>query len=146
MTVALAHQASSPIGRVALREAAREAQLRTTDLAVIHVVESVDLDLVDAHRAGLADEIEKVLADCGMGEVPWRVELAAAANEDVAGTVLAFANTARAEILVIGARRRSPVGKFLLGSITQTIILDADMPVVVVKEAPRTPSRATHDS
>lgn len=146
MTVALAHQASSPIGRVALRVAAREAQLRATDLAVIHVVESVDLDLVDAHRAGLADEIEKALADCGMGEVPWRVELAAGANEDVAGTVLAFANTVRAEILVIGARRRSPVGKFLLGSVTQTIILDSDVPVVVVKEALRTPPRATHDS
>ena len=139
MTVALAHQASSPIGRIALREAAREARLRATDLAVIHVVESVDLDLVDAHRAGLADEVEKLLADCDMGEVPWRVELAAGTNADVAGTVLAFANQAGAEILVIGARRRSPVGKFLLGSVTQTIILDADMPVVVVKEAAADP-------
>jgi nucleotide-binding universal stress UspA family protein len=38
-----------------------------------------------------------------------------------------------AEILVIGARRRSPVGKFLLGSVAQTLILDADIPVVEVK-------------
>jgi nucleotide-binding universal stress UspA family protein len=135
MTVALAHQASSPIGRIALREAAREAKLRATDLAVIQVVGSVDLDLTEAHRAGLADEVEKVLGDCGMNEVPWRVELAAGGNDEIAGTVLAFANDCRAEILVIGARRRSPVGKFLLGSVTQTIILEADMPVVVVKEA-----------
>jgi nucleotide-binding universal stress UspA family protein len=135
MTVALAHQASSPVGRIALREAAQEAQLRATDLAVIHVVESVDLDLVAAHQAGLADEIGKVLVACGLGEVPWRVELAAGNNQDIAGTVLAFADQVGAEILVIGARRRSPVGKFLLGSVTQTIILDADMPVVVVKEA-----------
>jgi len=133
MTVALAHQASSPIGHIALREAAREAMLRSTDLAIIHVVESVDLDLADAHRAGLADEVDKVLVECGMAEVPWRVELAAGANDDIPGTVLAFANAVGAEILVIGARRRSPVGKFLLGSVTQTIILDADMPVVVVK-------------
>ena len=136
MTVALAHQASSPIGRIALREAAREAKLRATDLAVIHVVESVDLDLAEAHQAGLSDEVEKLLAECGMDAVPWRVELAAGSNDDIAATVLRFANDARAEILVIGARRRSPVGKFLLGSVTQTIILDADMPVVVVKEAP----------
>jgi nucleotide-binding universal stress UspA family protein len=134
MTVALAHQASTPIGRVALREAARESQLRSADLAVIHVVEAVDLDLVDAHRAGLADEVEKVLNECGMGEVPWRVELAAADKPDIAATVLNFASKVQAEILVIGARRRSPVGKFLLGSVTQTIILDADMPVIVVKE------------
>jgi nucleotide-binding universal stress UspA family protein len=134
MTVALAHQASSPVGRVALREAAHQARLRSTDLAVIHVVDSVDLDLTEAHRAGLADEVAKVLADCGIDEVPWRVELAAGANEDIAGAVLAFADSVQAEILVIGARRRSPVGKFLLGSVTQTIILDADMPVVVVKQ------------
>jgi nucleotide-binding universal stress UspA family protein len=136
MTVALAHQASSPIGRVALREAAHEARLRSTDLAVIHVVDSVDLDITEAHRAGLADEVAKVLADCGVDEVPWRVELAAGSNQNVADAVLAFADNVQAEILVIGARRRSPVGKFLLGSVTQTIILDAAMPVVVVKEAP----------
>ena len=34
---------------------------------------------------------------------------------------------------MIGARRRSPVGKALLGSVTQTLILDADIPVLVVK-------------
>jgi nucleotide-binding universal stress UspA family protein len=66
------------------------------------------------------------------GEVPLVV---VGSNEDIAATVLAFADQVQAEILVIGARRRSPVGKFLLGSVTQTIILDADMPVVVVKEA-----------
>ena len=134
MTVALAHQASSPIGYIALREAALQAQLRSTDLAVIHVVDSIDLDLVDAHRAGLADEIDKALTECGKGDVAWRVELAAGDNQDIANTVLTFANAAAADILVIGARRRSPVGKLLLGSVTQTIILNADIPVVIVKE------------
>ncbi|MCW2811511.1 MAG: hypothetical protein JWP61_1969, partial [Friedmanniella sp.] len=38
-----------------------------------------------------------------------------------------------AELLVIGARRRSPVGKFLLGSVTQTLILQSEVPVLVVK-------------
>ena len=38
-----------------------------------------------------------------------------------------------AELLVIGARRRSPVGKLFLGSVTQSIILHADVPVLVVK-------------
>jgi nucleotide-binding universal stress UspA family protein len=136
MTVALAHQASSPIGRVALREAAHQARLRSTNLAVLHVVDTVDLDVTEAHRAGLAAEIEEVLSDCGMEEVPWQLELAAGANQDVAGTVLAFVDTVSADILVIGARRRSPVGKFLLGSVTQSIILDANVPVLVVKEAP----------
>jgi nucleotide-binding universal stress UspA family protein len=134
MSVALAHQASSPIGRVALREAARQAQLRSTNLAVIHVVESVDLDVTDAHRAGLGDQIEKALTENGMSEVPWDLQLTPGNNQDIAEIVLGFATQVHADILVIGARRRSPVGKLLLGSVTQTIILDADIPVIVVKE------------
>ena len=35
--------------------------------------------------------------------------------------------------MVIGAGRRSPVGKALMGSVTQTLILRADVPVLVVK-------------
>lgn len=134
MSIALAHQASSPIGRVALQEAAREAQLRTTHLAVIHVVESVDLDIIEAHRAGLSDEIEKALEAGGLSEVTWHLKLVPGDNQSIPDQVLSFADEVDAQVLVIGARRRSPVGKFLLGSVTQTIILEADMPVIVVKE------------
>lgn len=132
MSVAVAHQASRT-GHLALKEAAREARMRDTTLAVIHVVDSVDADVTAAHRADLSDEIEKVLAQSG-SEVSWDLHLAT--GQDVAQAVLASATEQGAEILVIGARRRSPVGKFLLGSVTQTIILQADIPVVVVKEEP----------
>jgi hypothetical protein len=46
MTVAVAHQASSSSRTIALHTAAREAQLRGTDLAVLHVVESLDMDIL----------------------------------------------------------------------------------------------------
>ena len=39
----------------------------------------------------------------------------------------------KAAILVIGARRRSPVGKAFLGWVSQHLILEADVPVLVVK-------------
>jgi nucleotide-binding universal stress UspA family protein len=55
------------------------------------------------------------------------------ADQDVAEKILELAASVQAEVLVIGARRRSPVGKFLLGSVTQTLILQADAPVLVVK-------------
>jgi len=35
--------------------------------------------------------------------------------------------------LVVGVRRRSPVGKAVLGSIAQRLILEADIPVLSVK-------------
>ncbi len=131
MSVAVAHQVS-PTADLVLAEAGREAVLRGTTLEVIHVVESLDLDIAEANRAGVSDEVEKVLGQVGMPEVSWNLHLSTG-QEDVAETVLSVTKQVGAEILVIGARRRSPVGKFLLGSVTQTIILDADVPVVVVK-------------
>jgi nucleotide-binding universal stress UspA family protein len=134
MTVAVAHQASSPTRTIALHEAAREAQLRGTDLAVLHVVESLDLDIEDAYRHSLADEIESAFTEVGATGIEWQLHLATA-PEDVAATILDLAAKADADLLIIGARRRSPVGKFLLGSVAQTLILDAGMPVLVVKSA-----------
>jgi nucleotide-binding universal stress UspA family protein len=131
MSVAVAHQASST-AELVLAEAAREAHLRATSLEVIHVVESLDLDIAEANRAGVSDEVEKVLTKAGLADVTWHLHLAAG-DQDVAETVLTKTTEVGAELLVIGARRRSPVGKFLLGSVTQTIVLDADVPVVVVK-------------
>jgi nucleotide-binding universal stress UspA family protein len=132
MSVAVAHQ-PSPTSTLALREAAAEAQMRGTSLAVIHVVETLDLDKVEALRAGLNDEIDKALAASGNEHVDWAL-YPATAESSVADAVLGLAVEAGAELLVIGARRRSPVGKFLLGSLTQTIILQAAMPVMVVKD------------
>jgi len=136
MPVAVAHLPSST-GHVALREAAQQAVQRRTSLTVIHVVDAVDLDVDAAHQAGLSDEIGTVLAEAGISDLKWELRLAAAADQtdDTADTVLALAHKASADLLVIGARRRSPVGKAILGSVTQKIILDADFPVLVVKAA-----------
>jgi nucleotide-binding universal stress UspA family protein len=130
MSVVVAHQASA-IGQVALREAAKEANLRQAPLAVIHVAEGVDLDVVEAHKAGVGDQISKVLAEAGLDDLEWTLQVTT--GEDVGEAVLDVVNTLDAELLVIGARRRTPVGKLFLGSVTQNIILHADVPVLVVK-------------
>lgn len=132
MSVAVAHQ-PSPTSTIALRQAAAEAQMRQTSLAVIHVVDTLDLDKVEALRAGLADEIDKTLMVSGNQHLEWAL-YPATVQGNVADTVLGLAKEAGAVLLVIGARRRSPVGKLLLGSVTQTILLDADVPVMVVKD------------
>ena len=132
MTVAVAHQASSATRTIALHEAAREAQLRGKDLAVLHVVESLDLDIEEAYQHSLRDEIESAFTEVGATGVSWKLHLTTAQG-DVAATILDLAKKAEADLLIIGARRRSPVGKFILGSVTQTLILDAEVPVLVVK-------------
>ena len=129
MTVAVAHQVS-PTSRKALAQAVQEAKYRDTDLAVLHVVGSIDADNSEAYRLGVSDEIEKVVGqDPG---VPWELHLATG-GVDLAETLLALVDTVDADLLVIGARQRSPVGKALLGSVAQTVILHASLPVLVVK-------------
>ncbi|WP_375423881.1 universal stress protein [uncultured Friedmanniella sp.] len=135
MTVAVAHQVTSASNQIALEVAAREAAQRGVDLAVLHVVEALDLDVEEAYRQGLAEEVEKALAVAEAPGLSWQLHLGVG-EDQVASKVLELAAAAGASILVIGARRRSPVGKFLLGSITQTLILEAEVPVLVVKPAP----------
>ena len=56
---------------------------------------------------------------------------------DVADAVLDLIAGTDVELVVIGARRRSPVGKMIMGSVTQSIILRADVPVLVLKAPAR---------
>lgn len=49
--------------------------------------------------------------------------------------ILSVADSVDAGLIVIGLRRRSPVGKLFLGSSSQQILLDARCPVVAVKAA-----------
>lgn len=52
---------------------------------------------------------------------------------DIAGAVLHAASTTGATLIVVGIRPRTPVGKLLLGSVAQRLILDAECPVLSVK-------------
>lgn len=47
--------------------------------------------------------------------------------------ILSIANRIGADYVVVGGRRRSPVGKALFGSVLQSILLNADMPVITVR-------------
>lgn len=56
-----------------------------------------------------------------------------ARDRDVVGDFLDIAAEEGAELIVIGVRHRSAVGKLLLGSSAQQILLEAAAPVLAVK-------------
>lgn len=105
MTVALAHQAT-PTGHLALTQAGREAVMRNTPLVVIHVVAAIDLDNTEAFTGGITDEISTVVAEAGLDNLTWRLELTTAKDDaGVPDAVLSAVDRSDAELLVIGARR-----------------------------------------
>ncbi|MFC7156901.1 universal stress protein [Halomarina halobia] len=53
---------------------------------------------------------------------------------DPADEIVETGREVDARFIVIGARRRSPVGKAIFGSTTQSVLLSADRPVVTVME------------
>lgn len=51
----------------------------------------------------------------------------------LATQLLDAASRLDADLIVIGLRRRSPVGKLVLGSVAQDVLLGADAPVLAIK-------------
>ncbi|GAB3559513.1 universal stress protein [Spelaeicoccus albus] len=56
-------------------------------------------------------------------------------GQDPAGEIVQTATDLGASLIVIGLRKRSPVGKMIFGSTAQAVLLDAECPVLAVKAA-----------
>jgi nucleotide-binding universal stress UspA family protein len=121
----------TPEGVAALETAIDEARRRKQRLVVVN--SSRGESLVDRRFASGAEwqSIEERLTDSGVEhELTQLVE-----SKDAADQILKLANELNAELIVIGLRRRTPVGKLILGSQAQTILLEAECPVLAVKTA-----------
>lgn len=115
-------------GRAALEHGARLARAEGRPLVVVNVTRGDALvDRRFAHDADIVALEERLRAE-GV-DVAVRHETV----PDVAEAVLAAARESGADLIVVGVRRRTPVGKTLLGSVAQRIILDAECPVLAVK-------------
>jgi nucleotide-binding universal stress UspA family protein len=112
---------SQPEGRAALKRALAEAELRHGELVVVHTSQDV--------------QVADLRAELGLTGIPHEVKEAADAL-DPAEELISTAEDRGAEFIVIGLRRRSPVGKLLLGSNAQRVLLDASCPVLAVKADP----------
>lgn len=129
MTVAAARSRTAA-GHAALAAAVGEARLRGTDLVVLHVIEGLTTEA--GAEAGVRGEVAEELAGLDVGDLSWTLRTTAGGH-DTAGSLVDLAVEVGAELLVVGTRRRSPVGKLLLGSVVQRVLLDSPVPVMVVK-------------
>jgi nucleotide-binding universal stress UspA family protein len=122
---------SSPEGRAALQRAAQECKLRNTGLVVINSNRGgKDLDAAEA--AAYDAELEGVRKELDAAGVRNEVRQLVRGLEP-AEDIIAVAQEVSADFIVIGLRRRSPVGKLILGSNAQRILLEAPCPVLAVK-------------
>ncbi|MFC7597799.1 universal stress protein [Terrabacter sp. GCM10028922] len=121
----------TPEGRAALDAGIDEARLRQQPLVVVNSPRrgaTVDDDMVDG------DHVEQVRARARAAGVA--VEVRQPLHGDsLAETFEALTAELGATLVVIGVRHRSPVGKLILGSTAQRILLDSQVPVLAVKAA-----------
>jgi nucleotide-binding universal stress UspA family protein len=128
MTIVIGY-VPTPVGEAALEAGLAEAAAHGDDVVILNSPRrgaTVDADLVDeAAEAGL------VARAAALG-VTARVDHADH-GPDVVAAFEAVVSESDARLVVIGLRRRTPVGKLVMGSSAQRILLEASVPVLAVK-------------
>jgi nucleotide-binding universal stress UspA family protein len=120
-------------GRAALTMATAEARLRRQGLVVINSSRG-GRDADPAVAAEQQAELERARQEVEADGLPFEVRQLVRGLEP-AEDLVAVAGELDADLIVIGLRRRTPVGKLILGSNAQRILLDAPCPVLAVKAA-----------
>ena len=115
-------------GEAALARGVEEARLREGRVVVVNATRG---DAIVDERYADNDQLARLsteLADTGVA-----VDVRRSMGADVGDQVLEVADEVSADLIVIGLRRRSPVGKLLMGSVAQRILLGAECAVTAVK-------------
>lgn len=121
----------TPEGEAALDAAINEAKLRGGELVVVHSMMGGDHEGVDeviAYREEM-EEVESRLDREGLTHSVHEYVRGLSPSQDL----IQAADDEHADLIVIGLRKRSAVGKLLLGSNAQEILLGAHCPVLAVK-------------
>ncbi|GAA3286764.1 universal stress protein [Arthrobacter citreus] len=122
----------TPEGTAALDAARREATARSTQLVIVNVA---------FPRHGLHHQEQEDANNAALKELEGELKSAQTSYKlihpvgdyDPAEEILKAADAPGVELIVLGLRRRTPVGKMLLGSTAQRVLLQADCPVLAVK-------------
>lgn len=119
----------TPVGEAAVQAAIEEARLRAEPLLIVNSVR--EGALADPTVAS-DDDLRRITSAAEAAGVACTV-LQPSHRDDLAQEILELADEHDVSRIVIGLRRRSQVGKFIMGSHAQRILLQADRPVLAVK-------------
>lgn len=128
MTIVIGY-VPTPVGEAALDAGLAEAAAHGDDVVILNSLRrgsTVDADQVD--DAAIAALVARA-TDLGVSA---RVEQPEH-GPDVVAAFEAVVRETGARMIVIGLRRRTPVGKLVMGSEAQRILLEASVPVLAVK-------------
>jgi nucleotide-binding universal stress UspA family protein len=118
----------TPQGEAALQLAITEATTHNAALVVINVSRAesyVDPNLAEDEQL---QALDNTLQASGLQH-----EIIQHIGRDPATDILDIAQTREASMVVLGLRHRSAVGKLLLGSTAQNILLNAECPVLTIR-------------
>ena len=130
MTIVIGY-VPTPVGEAALEAGIAEAAAHGDDVLILNSPRRGST--VDANLVGEEAEARLVAAAVARGVAA--VVDHADHGSDIVETFSAAIERTGARLVVIGLRRRSPVGKLVMGSDAQRLLLELDAPVLAVKPA-----------
>ena len=130
MTVLVAY-VPRPEGQAALDKGIEVAKRRNERLVVVNASPGGSKE--DPSLADVQDyeRVQQVLNDSGLNAELKQFVRGKNAVEEIEGLVESLG----ASLLIIGLRKRSPVGKLIMGSVAQELLLSVSCPVLAVKAA-----------
>jgi nucleotide-binding universal stress UspA family protein len=130
MTTIVVGWTPDEFGEAALARGLEEAKLREGRVVVVNATRG---DALVDQRYADDEQIAALATELGGAGV--EVDVRRSMGADVGDQVLAVAADVSADLVVIGLRRRTPVGKLLMGSVAQRVLLGAECAVLAVKPA-----------
>lgn len=131
MIILVGYNGSDPC-KNALAMAKQHAAVLQGRIEVVQAIsrkESLSYERIQKAEQQLAKQVKQLLdGQRGSFETTLLVSTQSPAEQ-----IVNFAQTIHADEIIIGSKKRSRVGKFVLGSTTQFVVLNAPCPVVVVK-------------
>lgn len=128
MTILVAY-VPRPEGQAALDKGIEIAKSRNERLVVVNASAGGRKDDPSFAEAHDFERVQKMLVDTGLNaEIKQFVRGKNAVEE-----IEALVESLQVSVLIIGLRKRSPVGKLIMGSVAQELLLSVSCPVLAVK-------------